>query len=153
MRYYQNKGFTLTELLVGMGILAIIVAIAYPSYQRYINNARLEKAKSAMMDNIRALEKHYFQHYSYKRNSTNWMDLPITETEHFCIRMQGNPRSATKDKFTMKAVAFNKNNEPRVLVINQDMRMMLCNVSSSSCDKEPQWFSAPGRVDKECQVL
>lgn len=149
----KQQGFTLTEILVGMGILAILALLAVPSYQNYVKEARLKDAQAALLKNARFLESTYSQQFSFKKNSTTWLDLPQTETSHFCIKMQGNPRGAANDKFTLKAVALNKKNEPRVLTLNQDNMMMLCENSISICESKTAFFTNSGRSDTNCKVI
>lgn len=149
----KQGGFTLTEILVGMGILAILALLAIPLYQNYVKEARLKDAQAALLKNARHLENTYSQQFSFKKNSTTWLDLAQTKTAHFCIKMQGNPRGAANDKFTIKAVALDKKKEARVLTINQDNMMMLCEKSISTCDDKTAFFANSGRSDTNCQVI
>ena len=89
-----------------------MAAIALPAYQRYVKDARLKQAASALQDNAHALERFYAQHKSFKKNSTTWADLAVKQNDYFCFRMQGNARGALPDNFTVKAVALNKDSEP-----------------------------------------
>jgi type IV pilus assembly protein PilE len=45
-----NAGFTLIELVVTMVVIAILAAIAIPSYQNQIRHSRRTDAKSALLD-------------------------------------------------------------------------------------------------------
>ena len=47
----NNKGFTLVEVLIVVGILGILSAIIYPEYQNHVQEAK----ESAAMDNLRIL--------------------------------------------------------------------------------------------------
>lgn len=155
MRYFfiwrKNVcGFTLTELMIAISVIAILAALGYPAYQEYVRKGRLAVAQQALLDNAAALERHYANHMNYKKNSTTWMDLPIMQTEHFCIRMQGNPRGTnTNSNFTIKAVALNQKSEPRALILNQDGAFLLCQSTTSSCS-ETAFFANPARADKQC---
>lgn len=44
------RGFTLVELLITVALVAILTAIAYPSYQAYIKRSHRSSAQSLMMD-------------------------------------------------------------------------------------------------------
>ena len=134
----KAKGFTLVELLAAVVIMAVLVAVAYPLYGNYVKNARLSEAHQAMMDNAQALERHYANHANFKKNSTQWADLPMTQTSHFCIRMLGNPRGTESEAaYSMKAVSFDKNREPRVLVHSHDGTSLVCESSATTCDETP----------------
>lgn len=53
-----GKGFTLIELMIVIGVVAILAAIAYPSYQDYLRRARRVEGQGTMM-NIQSLEEKY----------------------------------------------------------------------------------------------
>ena len=61
MRLFARRalGFSLIELLVAMVILAIVAAIAIPSYQSYALKSHRTEAKTALLD-IASLEERYF---------------------------------------------------------------------------------------------
>lgn len=147
----KAKGFTLVELLAAVVIMAVLVAVAYPLYGNYVKNARLSEAHQAMMDNAQALERHYANHANFKKNSTQWADLPMTQTSHFCIRMLGNPRGTESEAaYSMKAVSFDKNREPRVLVHSHDGTSLVCESSATTCDETP-FFNNSTRMDSDCR--
>jgi general secretion pathway protein G len=51
-----EAGFTLLELLVVLGILALLAAIGYPQVLRYMGSARIETAKAQMSAIATSLE-------------------------------------------------------------------------------------------------
>jgi len=61
----DHSGFTLIELMIVVAIVALLAAIAFPSYARYVEQARRADAKSALMDAAQRLERCYTQNNSY----------------------------------------------------------------------------------------
>lgn len=53
----KNKGFTLVEMLVVVAAIAILAAIAMPSYSQYVRKAKRAEAKTALMSVLQAQEK------------------------------------------------------------------------------------------------
>ena len=58
-------GFTLIEMMIVTVILAILAAIAYPSYKNSIVKSRRVDGKSTVLDTAAMEEKHYFQFSQY----------------------------------------------------------------------------------------
>jgi len=61
----DNRGFTLIELMITVAIVAILAAIAYPSYRNQVMRSNRTDAKVALMQSAQDLEKCYTQYASY----------------------------------------------------------------------------------------
>ena len=61
----RQTGVTLIELMIVVAIIGIIAAIALPSYNRYIENARAADAKSALMSLANAMERFHTKNMTY----------------------------------------------------------------------------------------
>jgi prepilin-type N-terminal cleavage/methylation domain-containing protein len=59
----EQRGFTLIELMIVVGIIGILVAIAAPNFARYQSKARQSEAKIALAA-IYAGEKSFYSEYS-----------------------------------------------------------------------------------------
>jgi type IV pilus assembly protein PilE len=54
----QVRGFTLIELMITVAIIAVLAAVAVPSYQDYIRKSRRSEAQSFMSDVV-ARQQHF----------------------------------------------------------------------------------------------
>jgi type IV pilus assembly protein PilE len=66
----RPAGFTLTELMITLAIVAILASMAYPSYQEFVLKSRRAEAKAALMDNMQLFERHFSQVNTYNASST-----------------------------------------------------------------------------------
>jgi type IV pilus assembly protein PilE len=64
-------GFTLIELLVTVAIIAILAAIAYPSYQRQIASARRSDMQAELMQLAQFMERLYTESGCYNPGADN----------------------------------------------------------------------------------
>jgi type IV pilus assembly protein PilE len=67
----RSTGFTLTELLITVAVVAILVSLTYPSYQEFVLKSRRTEAKAALMANMQLFERHFSQVNTYYVSSAN----------------------------------------------------------------------------------
>ena len=65
----QNKGFTLIELMITVAIMAIIAAIAYPSYIDSVRKARRADAQAQMLELASFMERFYTENNRYNKQN------------------------------------------------------------------------------------
>ncbi|NNG76614.1 prepilin-type N-terminal cleavage/methylation domain-containing protein [Acinetobacter sp. ANC 4277] len=65
-----ESGFTLIELMITVAIIAILAAIAIPSYTKYIVASHRTEAQSSMLSLAQYLESKYNASFSYPAAST-----------------------------------------------------------------------------------
>lgn len=61
----QTEGFTLIELMITVAIVAILAAIAYPSYRDQVNSSRRSDAQGALSSFALAMERYYTRSNTY----------------------------------------------------------------------------------------
>lgn len=60
-----QRGFTLIELMITVAIVAILAAVAYPSYQDSVWKGRRGEAKAAILRALQSEERYYTANNSY----------------------------------------------------------------------------------------
>ncbi|MCW7539173.1 prepilin-type N-terminal cleavage/methylation domain-containing protein [Aquabacterium sp. A7-Y] len=68
-RRHPALGFTLIELMITVAVVAILSAIAYPSYTEYIAKGRRAQARTQLLAAQQWMERFYSENYRYDENS------------------------------------------------------------------------------------
>jgi len=71
MKQKPGNGFTLIEVVVVVGIIAIIAAFAYPGYKSQVNKTRRSDAHAALTTKVALQERWFTQSNSYTNNMSN----------------------------------------------------------------------------------
>lgn len=82
---HLEKGFTLIELMIVVAIIAIIAAIALPSYDASVKRGKRNDGKAYLLDLASQQETFYAQNLSYANSITGATQLntSATSTETF----------------------------------------------------------------------
>lgn len=112
----MNNGFTLIELMLVLGIIALFATFSYPSYRESITKSRRIDGQMALINLASHLENYYSKHQTYQgatlgtgsetdvssssHSPQNWYLLAITTQTDRDYSLQAIPRGvqALNDK-------------------------------------------------------
>ena len=81
----KKGGFTLVELLIVLAIIAILAAIAFPSYNRYVERTRRADAREILFRVAAAQERFYTNRNRYTEDVAADLSLSTTSEKGYYI--------------------------------------------------------------------
>lgn len=97
-----QKGFTLIELMLAVAIVAILAAIALPSYTAYVQRSARSNAEGDLMTAVSRLERLKAQNFSYTGATANMTSTATISS----VSPTDNP---TTPKYTVTLKLFDAN--------------------------------------------
>lgn len=101
----SQRGFTLIELMIAVAIVAILVAVALPSYRDYVVRGQLTDARSLLSSTAARLEQYYQDNRNYGSTaSACGLAMPTSTNFTFsCNWGSGGAPFGTNQAFLMTA--------------------------------------------------
>ena len=84
----KNQGFTLSELMIIIAVLACISAIAIPSFSAFSKQGHLNKSCAALLENAHFMEQYYAQHKTFKKTQPLGQIYPTPPQANLILPLQ-----------------------------------------------------------------
>jgi type IV pilus assembly protein PilE len=102
----RHKGFTLIELMITIAVIAILAAVALPSYTDYVTRSKLVEAHTHLADLRVKMEQRFQDARSYNGGPCAPTGGAAADVKYFQFSCTPNPPAPGADTFTIQAVGL-----------------------------------------------
>ncbi len=83
-RLLLPTGFTLIELMITVAVVAILAAIALPSYQEHVMRSRRADAKGVLLEAAQLMERNFTERGAYNKNCAGTVKTTLLDLFNTC---------------------------------------------------------------------
>ncbi|MGB9666437.1 MAG: prepilin-type N-terminal cleavage/methylation domain-containing protein, partial [Candidatus Cryosericum sp.] len=128
----RRKGFTLQELVIVVAIIAILLAIAVPRFDRYLARIRLQLAAVTLVQDLRDMQMNaeidecFYtivfvtneNRYYFRKGTQAWAPPGTVRTERYLSRVAGFPMAVGKRVPVSAVFGFQTSMETSVVTMS-----------------------------------
>jgi type IV pilus assembly protein PilE len=125
------RGFTLIELMITVAVVAILAAVAIPSYADHVRKSRRAQAKADMVEVAQQLERYHTVQNTYVGFALPFAQSPRDGTARYTLGL-GN-QSASAFTLTVTPDAAQSKDKCGTMTLDQAGRKTPNNTSVAGC--------------------
>jgi type IV pilus assembly protein PilE len=131
----KQKGFTLLEVMIALVVVAILAAVALPSYSNYVKRGKIQEATTNLSTMRTKLEQYYQDNRRYDGACAAGTVAPLPANQKYFTITCGGFGASPSQTYTVTATG-NDDMAGFVYTINQ------ANVRQTTSVPDPSWASA-----------
>ena len=103
-RYQFEQGFTLTELIITVLVVAILASIAIPSYTEFIMKSRRTEAKELLWAAAQREQQHFTMTNRYTTDAAGSLKVPTTSSNgYYTLSIAAGPTGSINSSYSISA--------------------------------------------------